>query len=246
VETNSPELDLAVLKLDLVDLNQPVLPIADPSDVHVGAEVVAIGSPLGFANTVTRGIVSGVREREGVRLIQTDAAINPGNSGGPLLDRYGRVLGVNTMKVVARDVNGMAFAVSIHYTRALIPGFAPNANVTARYEEGVRNYTDRVRTAAEQADKIDKSWKQFQSSCIGGSGRSDADHAWFALRDGTVPGIRRSDSCRSWVDYFRQSAAQVHDALARRETAARQAGVGADRMRTIRRRYNVEWAAWTQ
>jgi hypothetical protein len=246
VETNSPDLDLAVLKPDLVDLNQPVLPIADVSDVHVGAEVVAIGSPLGFANSVTRGIVSGVREREGVRLIQTDAAINPGNSGGPLLDRYGRVLGVNTMKLVARDVNGMAFAVSIHYARALIPGFAPNASVTARYEEGVRDYTERVRAAAAQADTIDKSWKQFQSSCIGDGARSDADHAWFALRDGTLPGVRRSDSCRAWVDYFRESAGRIHDALARCETAGRQAGVSTDRMRAIRRRYNVEWGAWQQ
>jgi len=246
VESNSPELDLAVLKLDLVDLNQPVLPIADQSDVHVGAEVVAIGSPLGFANSVTRGIVSGVREREGVRLIQTDAAINPGNSGGPLLDRYGRVLGVNTMKLVARDVSGMAFAVSIHYTRALIPGFAPNADATARYETGVRDYTERVRAAAEQADKIDKSWKQFQLSCIGESARSDAEHGWFALGDGTLPGIRGSDACRSWVDYFRESAVKIHGALTRSAAVGRQAGVSTDRMRTIRRRYNVEWTGWDQ
>jgi S1-C subfamily serine protease len=246
VEKNSPELDLAILKLDLVDLGQPVLPVADVSDVHVGAEVVAIGSPLGLANSVTRGIVSGVRERDGVRLIQTDAAINPGNSGGPLLDRYGRVLGVNTMKLVARDVNGMAFAVSIHYARALLPGFAPNADRTARYEQGVRDYTERVRAAAEQADRIDKSWKSFYSSCVGESGRADADHAWFALRDGTLPGVRSSDSCRAWVDYFKESAGKVHDALARCETTARQAGVSTDQMRTIRRRYNVEWTGWNQ
>ena len=148
--------------------------------------------------------------------------------------------------LVARDVNGMAFAVSIHYTRALIPGFAPNANVTARYEEGVRDYTDRVRAAAGQADTIDRSWKQFQSSCIGESARSDGDHGWFALRDGTLRGIRSSDACRSWVDYFKESADKIHDALARCEATARQAGVSTDRMRTIRRRYNVEWAGWQQ
>jgi hypothetical protein len=187
-----------------------------------------------------------VRDRSGVTLIQTDAAINPGNSGGPLLDRYGRVLGVNTMKLVARDVNGMAFAVSIHYARALIPGFTPNADRTARYEEGVRTYTDRVRATAEQADKIDKSWKQFRSSCLAASAQGDADRGWFDLRDGAPAGMRSSDACRSWVDYFRESAGRIHDALARCEAAARQVGVSSDRMRTIRRQYNVEWAGWEQ
>src|SRR5207302_1546751 len=87
---------------------------------------------------VTRGVVSGVRELNGVRVVQTDAAINPGNSGGPLLDRYGRVLGVNTMKL-ARGIEGMAFAVSIHYARAMLgPGFTPNPDVDARREASRR------------------------------------------------------------------------------------------------------------
>src|SRR4029453_12487322 len=92
-------MDLAVLKLDIADFDQVILPLADPNEVTIGADVVAIGSPLGFANTVTRGIVSGKRTRNNIDLVQTDAAINPGNSGGPLLDRWGRVLGVNTMKL---------------------------------------------------------------------------------------------------------------------------------------------------
>ena len=63
---------------------------------------MAIGSALGvLQNTVTRGIVSGVRQAGSVTLIQTDAAINPGNSGGPLVDRAGNVIGINTMGVAA-------------------------------------------------------------------------------------------------------------------------------------------------
>ena len=68
--------------------NQPTIPMGSVAGARVGQEVIAIGTPLGFLqNTVSRGIVSGLREVEGATMIQTDAAINPGNSGGPLLDR---------------------------------------------------------------------------------------------------------------------------------------------------------------
>ena len=79
-----------------------------------------MGSPLGLANTVTRGIVSAVRRTdsdfksvatEGVTLIQTDASINPGNSGGPLLNENGEVIGINTFAKTSSE--GLNFAVSI-------------------------------------------------------------------------------------------------------------------------------------
>src|ERR1017187_6141505 len=87
----------------------------------VGQEVIAIGSPglPGIAgvtsrNTVTRGIVSAFRgpNDAGHVYIQTDAAINPGNSGGPLLNKYGYVVGVNTIKVVGEGYSGLNFAIS--------------------------------------------------------------------------------------------------------------------------------------
>ena len=61
--------------------------------------MIAIGTPLGFLqNTVSRGIVSALRNVEGAMTIQTDAPINPGNSGGPLFDECGRVIGINTLR----------------------------------------------------------------------------------------------------------------------------------------------------
>lgn len=66
-----------------------------------GDPVVAIGSPFGLAGSVTTGVVSNVY----ARYLQTDAAINPGNSGGPLLDRDGRVVGVNTLGGLAEGTN---------------------------------------------------------------------------------------------------------------------------------------------
>jgi S1-C subfamily serine protease len=94
--------DLAVLRVDATDLPVPVWADADVTP-SVGDPVVAIGSPFGFEGSVTSGIVSALGRTLTpaggpalVDLIQTDAAINPGNSGGALVDRAGRILGINT------------------------------------------------------------------------------------------------------------------------------------------------------
>ena len=70
-----------------------------------GQEIIVIGSALGtLQNSVSRGIVSGLRASGGATLVQTDAAANPGNSGGPMLDRNGTVIGITTMGYrIARD-----------------------------------------------------------------------------------------------------------------------------------------------
>ena len=96
--------DLAVLKTDLV--NAAALQFGDSDKVAVGDAVIAIGSPLGLAGTVTSGIISaknrpvtagnGSGESSFISALQTDAAINPGNSGGPLVDATGAVIGVNS------------------------------------------------------------------------------------------------------------------------------------------------------
>ena len=95
--------DLAVLKINRGNLS--TITIGDSSKISVGEAVVAIGSPLGLASTVTSGIVSALNRpvttgslgsESYVNAIQTDAAINPGNSGGALLDSQGRIIGVNS------------------------------------------------------------------------------------------------------------------------------------------------------
>ena len=96
--------DLAVLKIDVT--GAPTLQLGDSEKVAVGDAVIAIGSPLGLAGTVTSGIISaknrpvttgtGSGESSFINALQTDAAINPGNSGGPLVDATGAVVGVNS------------------------------------------------------------------------------------------------------------------------------------------------------
>ncbi len=128
----SPSYDLAVIKLSGSHPLTP-LPVGDSDDVAVGEPVVAIGSPLALASTVTLGIVSAknrpvVVNSDGgadspsayINGIQTDAAINPGNSGGPLVDAAARVIGVNSAILTlgqSRDTSGnigLGFAIPIN------------------------------------------------------------------------------------------------------------------------------------
>jgi S1-C subfamily serine protease len=102
------ERDLALLSTNAHTCG--FLELEETEKPHVGEEVFAIGSPLGLAGTVTRGIVSAMRTTSsGIHYIQLDATINPGNSGGPLLSRSGRVLGINTFKL--KGYEGLNFAV---------------------------------------------------------------------------------------------------------------------------------------
>ena len=93
-----PQTDVALLKVDAKGL--PVAPISTHKGVRAGEWVAAIGSPFGFANTITAGIVSATErslpEETLVPFIQTDVAVNPGNSGGPLLNMNGEVVGINS------------------------------------------------------------------------------------------------------------------------------------------------------
>jgi serine protease Do len=89
---------VALIKIEAAGL--PVVKLGDPNKLKVGEWVLAIGSPFGFDNTVTAGIVSGkgrsLPQENLVPFIQTDAAVNPGNSGGPLFNLRGEVVGINS------------------------------------------------------------------------------------------------------------------------------------------------------
>ncbi|HYX63577.1 MAG TPA: DegQ family serine endoprotease [Burkholderiales bacterium] len=114
--------DIAVVRIDAKDL-KPVK-LGDPSQIRVGEWVLAIGSPFGFENSVTAGIVSATSRSlpEGtyVPFIQTDAAVNPGNSGGPLFNLRGEVIGINSA-IYSRTGGymGVAFAIPIDVAKSV-------------------------------------------------------------------------------------------------------------------------------
>ncbi len=113
VGTHTPT-DVAVIKIDPVD-GLTVIELAPADSLEIGELAVALGSPFGLEQTVTAGIVSAVdRIVDGVVMVQTDAAINPGNSGGPLVDEFGRVIGINDQIFTRSGGNeGIGFAISI-------------------------------------------------------------------------------------------------------------------------------------
>lgn len=114
-----PRRDLAILKIAGFDLPHAVL--GDSNTVAIGEEVLAIGSPLGLDGTVTKGVVSSIRDHEaGFKVLQTDAAANPGNSGGPLVNSKGEVIGIVGFKV--SDAENLNFAIPINYARGMLSG----------------------------------------------------------------------------------------------------------------------------
>jgi serine protease Do len=108
--------DVAVIKINATNL--PAVTIGNPDKLRVGEAVIAIGSPFGFENSVTSGIVSGkgrsLPSENYVPFIQTDVAVNPGNSGGPLFNLRGEVVGVNS-QIYSRSggYQGVSFAIPI-------------------------------------------------------------------------------------------------------------------------------------
>lgn len=120
-----PESDIAVIKF-MSDRDLSISKIAVDPDLKRGQTVFAIGSPggLDYYNSVTLGIISGVDRYIGledtdndglddvfVKMLQHDAAINPGNSGGPLYNLQGEIIGINTIKLVSDDIEGMGFSI---------------------------------------------------------------------------------------------------------------------------------------
>ena len=112
--------DLAVIKINVTGL--PVIEIADSEKVKVGQYVITVGNPGGleFMDSVTYGVISGldrvVSSDSDIGLIQTDAAINPGNSGGALVDTTGKLVGINSSKIVSEEFEGMGFAIPSNET----------------------------------------------------------------------------------------------------------------------------------
>jgi len=118
---SDPDTDLAILKIDLVNL--PSLLIADISQLKVGDIVLAIGDPFAIGQTVTQGIISAtgrtrVSQNTYENFIQTDAAINPGNSGGALINTRGEIVGINSNIFSSTgNFQGISFAIPIDLAR---------------------------------------------------------------------------------------------------------------------------------
>lgn len=159
--------DLAVLKIDAGNTQLTAATLGDSSTIQVGETAVAIGNPMGqeFSGSVTAGIISAVNrtmtiDNRTYNLLQTDAAINSGNSGGALINQYGEVIGINSVKLSTTGVEGMGFAIAISEAKPIIDDLMSSGYVTGRPLVGINiKSTD---------------YGLFISSVVEGSGAAEA------------------------------------------------------------------------
>ncbi len=260
VMQRSDELDLAAIRTTDARVEQLVLSLS-ASPARIGQEVIAIGSPLGLQNTVTRGIVSGLRQAGMVTLVQTDAAINPGNSGGPLLDREGRVVAVATMRMGGR-AEALGFGVAADHVRALLEGRTgsrsgtraarPNETFTPDHADGADGERDSAQStyerflaeAARRADQLDRSWDDFVAECLDKKAPSTrGDRGWFALWE-RFDEARVSPACVRFYADFKFAANDFNSRMIEAADRARRGGVYPGVCRELRHRHRIDWAEW--
>jgi len=141
VLARDPVNDIAIVKID--GNNYPTINFGDSDSLKIGQTVVAIGNSLGeFTNTVSRGIISGLKrnvtagsgtgDTENLsNIIQTDAAINPGNSGGPLIDINGEVIGINV--AIAQGAQNIGFAIPSNQIKKIVDQVKSTGKISTPY-----------------------------------------------------------------------------------------------------------------
>jgi S1-C subfamily serine protease len=264
VDVSAPELDMAIIRINNPEIGQPTLALGAGASARPGQEVIALGTPMGLQNTVTRGIVSAVRDVGGLTLVQTDAAINPGNSGGPLLDRAGLVIGITTLGVKSSDAQGLSFAVAIEHAQALLAGKRSvdrkntplsmlNQSMSGRTEAPVtdagreraaKSYQTAIEAQAMRADALDERWRAFKRICYKGTVAAAPGREWFAIWDpaamqGTVP-----TGCTSAFTDIQHSADEIRAGVLAAAESARQADVYPGTRREMLQRYHLNYPGW--
>ena len=268
---SSPVVDIAIVRPNTPHPAQSVVAMGSFSGARPGQEVIAIGLALGILqNTVTRGIVSAVRNANGVMLIQTDAAINPGNSGGPLIDRSGRVIGITTLKIASASgtSESLGFAVAIDHARPLLEGrpaeligapgagspvasgplagaFAPNRSQSdTDREQGTASYDREMEAVARRADSLDDYWTRFRSTCRPPGPFTSGDREWFTVWDRRPAIDARDGQCTQWIDDIVRLANAVRVSMSSADETARAAAVYPGVRRDMRKKYKLDWDGW--
>lgn len=260
VQTRAPNFDIAILKVAQPLPSQPFLQMGSTSALKAGQEVIIIGSALGtLQNSVSRGIVSGVRNSGGVTLVQSDAAANPGNSGGPMLDRNGRVIAVLTAGYQGRE--GLNFGVSIDHARDILEGRETNlgvgqsglANIESgsqaaesdrRQQLGEQEFIQRIGSAEQVAPQLDQVWQRFRNLCYKSPIRGSFDREWFAVfTPGAIPG----DAAAGCIDYYQSMLTEINkfrDFMRGAVRDARRANVLPGTIRDTLRAKRLQSDAW--
>lgn len=260
VETKAPAFDIAILKVTTPSPTQATIPMGSAKSLKPGQEIIVIGSALGtLQNSVSRGIVSGLRTSGGTTLVQTDAAANPGNSGGPMLDRFGYVIGITTLGY--RNAEGLNFGVAIDHAVDLLEGrqaasagnqrglseirsnTAPEPESDRRLQQGEEQLRSRLDQLSQSAVQIDAGWKRFREQCYKSPIPGSYDREWFAmLTPGGMP-ANAGLGCTAYYGGLESNVTQFKSVMQRTVGDARRAGVLPGTIRDVlrRNRLDLDW-----
>lgn len=241
VDLRSPAHDLAILRVTAPAADQVVIDMGTADTLRPGQEVINIGSPFGtLRNSVTRGIVSGIRRSGVATMIQNDATSHPGNSGGPLLDRNGVAIGVTTSGDSAKGIN---YAVAIDHARAILDGRLADSTappLTFRDVKAVdpassepqrvideRAFTAAVARIAATADAIDVEWTKFREACYTGTVPGSTGREWLVMLSPRpiTPSQVSFGACATFVTGVQAEANRLRAAMRGALDSARHAGV---------------------
>lgn len=258
VASRAPAFDIAILKIAQPSASQAVIPMGSSKSLRAGQEIIVIGSALGtLQNSVSRGVMSGLRSAGGATLVQTDAATNPGNSGGPMLDRNGNVVGITTMGY--KGAQGLNFGVAIDHARDLLEGRQANLGSAGglqeiqsqsrgsesdrRLQQGEDEFRSAIQQMAIGAGQIDASWQRFRLQCFTSPIAGTYDREWFAvLVPRGIPGDAAA-GCISYYQAMQSDIKQFHGLMQRAMIDARRASVLPGTIRDVLRnnRLEFEW-----
>jgi S1-C subfamily serine protease len=255
VESRSAALDLAILKVATPSVSQTVIPMGTARGLKPGQEIIVIGSALGtLQNSVSRGIVSGVRSSGGATLVQTDAAANPGNSGGPMLDRNGSVIGVTTFRF--KDAEGLNFGVAIEHVRDLLEGRQPitgsarglsdiqsqgGSESDRQQQQGEEQFRARLSQMVKAAGEIDGAWSRYRSQCYTSQIPGNYEREWFAMMR-TMPN-NAAAGCGEFYGELERAIREYRSLMQRAVNDARRANVLPGTIRDLLRqnRLDFDW-----
>ncbi len=259
----SEQRDLALLQIPPQNAMAVALPLGRSSGVRLGQGVVALGWAEGLTqSTVTRGVVTGLRQAGERLLLQTDAVPNPGDSGGPLLDLRGNVIGITSARL---DTGTAGFALAIDEAKPFFERVPPNtagapgsAQVAAppppassgpsasdaRRTIGLQHYDDALASIEMAAAQLDANWGDYKKGCHITSVPGGQSHEWFALYDPRSPLHSTATNCADYLAQIEQRARAISASMAAAAEIGRQSGLYAGELRTLQAKHHLDYAGW--
>jgi S1-C subfamily serine protease len=256
----SDDYDIALILVGRVSPTDAQLPLGDSSALRLGQGIVALGWAQSLEqHTVTRGVITGLRQVGTRPMIQTDAAPHPGDSGGPVLDRTGQVVGITTIRIDSPSASG-GLAVPIDDLKPFLERVSasvltlPRNSVSTivprtpdpdvQRSTGLQRYAADVASIAARADTLDGAWTRYRVLCKVTSVPAGQTREWFALYDPASPLHRAPDSCPTMLNDLQRQADAIRAGMLAAGEIARHADVYPGSRRDIRRRYRLDFPDW--